>query len=318
MSDDDASDKNAAVGVGDEVNADASFEAHSPPQVTEAQLDADISVDASIPAELDGSGTQSGTQPTESGESGTQPTEWGGSGTRLNESRTSQIEMAGHPSTVGDFDIASPQRVRGRPKQKPKAKKAKKNLQIEMAREDSDMHDLQLSLASVLDVINGEPTYASSAAMLKHFKLFAFDKKPKAPVAHMMSKLAVSKPLTRPDELTRVFPLDLLRKCDLKVTMLQRKHSGLAERDIAIEIVGVGVFVTATLAIMKRWYRALNAVKQLDKALTWLSTIDFSLQPGPAFRVHEDPELPSKLKNLPVMSEKVRLTPIASCYAPIS
>ncbi|KAG3091823.1 hypothetical protein PI124_g16925 [Phytophthora idaei] len=48
-----------------------------------------------------------------------------------------------------NFEISSPVRTRGRPKQKPKVKKAKKSIAIELARDDSNVHQMQLSLNSI-------------------------------------------------------------------------------------------------------------------------------------------------------------------------
>ncbi|KAF4038782.1 hypothetical protein GN244_ATG09118 [Phytophthora infestans] len=179
---------------------------------------------------------QSGTIPDQSvilsGESGTVPAQSGAvaaqSGTPSNlldtlKSRTEIIsrdcEIQLHsvnPTT--DFDIASPVRPRGRPKQKPKAKKDKKSIAIEMTRDDSDMHERRLSLNSIKEALSGEATYESAGQLLNQFKQSVFDRRPKPPIAHSASQLPPGKPITNVCEFTRVFAWDLLRKCDAKVT----------------------------------------------------------------------------------------------------
>ncbi|ETK72230.1 hypothetical protein L915_20638 [Phytophthora nicotianae] len=64
-----------------------------------------------------------------------------------------QLDTEPIDSTAPGFEIASPIRARGRPKQKPKTKKAKKNTAIRMAKADSILHDKQLSLQSITDLV---------------------------------------------------------------------------------------------------------------------------------------------------------------------
>lgn len=205
---------------------------------------------------------------------------------------------------VGDsseFEIESRERPRERPKQKPKAKLAKRNFFISMAKEDSEMLEKKLSIASVAECSQGEPTYLSAADIIAQFNFFVLQKT-KAPIAYEITKL--TKAMTAPADIVRVFTLDLLRKCATKVTALQEKKTGLAERDVAIEIVGVGVYATSTLGIMRKWHRARNAIANVDKALNWIDSIDFTLGTI-TFITSQDPELPDKLKALPILSEHV-------------
>ncbi|EGZ29349.1 hypothetical protein PHYSODRAFT_379509, partial [Phytophthora sojae] len=81
-----------------------------------------------------------------------------------------------------------------------------------------------------------------------------------------------------------------------KVSALQRKVSGLAEDMVALKIPGVGVFSTVTLKIMKRWHRAMKVVKNIEKTLEWIPTIDFTLHLPPHFAIVQNVELEANLK----------------------
>ncbi|RLN88115.1 hypothetical protein BBJ28_00019684 [Nothophytophthora sp. Chile5] len=184
-----------------------------------------------------------------------------------------------------NFDLQSPPKARGRPKQKPKAVKAKRSLVTAMVQEDSDMHEMQLNLQTVADILTESPTYASSAATLKRFKVFVFIKKPRAPIPHEIAKLPATKQMARVNELVRVFPRDLLRKCDAKVTSYQSTHRGVAERDGR----GVGE----------------PNIELLDKALEWIKKVDTTSVNHLRFIVDDDPELPSKLASMELLSLQV-------------
>ncbi|KAF4030496.1 hypothetical protein GN244_ATG17707 [Phytophthora infestans] len=146
-----------------------------------------------VPAQLGAVTAQSGAVPAQSG-------------TPINQMDTlkSRTEITSHDCEIQllsvdpttDFDIASPVRPRGRPKQKPKAKKAKKSIAIEMARDDSDMHERRLSLNSIKEALSGEATYESAGQLLNQFKQFVFDRRPKPPIAHNASQLPPGKPIT--------------------------------------------------------------------------------------------------------------------------
>ncbi|OWZ16830.1 LOW QUALITY PROTEIN: hypothetical protein PHMEG_0009313 [Phytophthora megakarya] len=98
---------------------------------------------------------------------------------------------------------------------------------------------------------------------------------------------------------------DMLRKCEAKVTTLQKKRQGIAERDVAIEIAGVGVFTTFTLNVMKKYHRGIAAVRQVESALGWTLTIEFNLHVDTHFQVFEDPDMGDKLKQLPLLSPEM-------------
>lgn len=79
---------------------------------------------------------------------------------------------------------------------------------------------------------------------LRQFKLFRFLTKPKPPIAHEVAKLPATKLLLRPEEIVRIFPMDLIKKCGAKVSAYQRKHNGVRELDIALEIIGLASLLT--------------------------------------------------------------------------
>ncbi|KAJ8556614.1 hypothetical protein ON010_g9351 [Phytophthora cinnamomi] len=87
----------------------------------------------------------------------------------------------------------------------------------------------------------------------------------------------------RPEEIVRVFPLDLIKKCVAKVSAYQRKHSGVRGLDIALEIIGVG------------------RIGENGERLSWIEQLDLSRLVNQRFKVEKDPELPAKTKNIPIL-----------------
>ncbi|GMF40503.1 unnamed protein product [Phytophthora fragariaefolia] len=88
--------------------------------------------------------------------------------------------------------------------------------------------------------------------------------------------------------------------------------SGLAERDVAIEIIGLGVFSTETLTIMKTWHRAMETIKQIDKIIKWAEAIDFGSQVPEEFRTQRADNLPTKIYDLPLLSPKSEILELAA------
>ncbi|ETN05140.1 hypothetical protein PPTG_14804 [Phytophthora nicotianae INRA-310] len=220
--------------------------------------------------------SQSGESGTQSGESGTQS---GESGTQSGESGTQsgfepQIALATLPQANDVFEVASPPRSRGRPKQAARSKKEARRKNVQTVQDDSNLYAANLSLANVQDAVEGEPTYKESAAILSRFKLFEFSKKPRAPVAHNKLSLPPAKNIT----------------------------PNLAEQDIAVELIGIGTYATETLGVMKKWHRAMKSIQYVEKAISWIETIDFTLPMPQAFRAESDPDMIPKLKAIPLLS----------------
>lgn len=98
-----------------------------------------------------------------------------------------------------------------------------------------------------------------------------------------------------------------------KVTAYQRKHPGVREMEIALEIVGVGVFANSTVALMRKWHNVSKVVKKIKKTLDWIHQIDFTRNGNTCFVVEEDPELPTILEEIPISStEKTEILDLAA------
>ncbi|ETP33417.1 hypothetical protein F442_18071 [Phytophthora nicotianae P10297] len=222
----------------------------------------------------------------------------------LNEAGARSVDLTG---VNAEFALKIPPKPRGRPKQMPKAVKAKRNLTIEMAQEDMTMHECNMNLEKVRELLDNHPTLLSSSETLLQFNVFKFLTKPKPPIVYEISKLPATKPLMREDEIVRVFPLDLIRKCGAKVTAYQRKRRGVRELDVAFEIVGLGVFTNTTIKLMKKWHAATVACKKIGNALTWISKMDFSRHGNSGFYVEADPTLPNKLKKMQILTSQIEV-----------
>ncbi|GMF21153.1 unnamed protein product [Phytophthora fragariaefolia] len=116
-------------------------------------------------------------------------------------------------------------------------------------------------------------------------------------------KLPPTKPVLQDDDLVRALPKEILRKCDAKVSASRK---GLAERDVVVEIAGIGVFSTDTLVVMKRYHRAITPVRQVKSAEKWVATVNFTIAIEASFRVVEDQSLPAKLRDLKLQSNEIR------------
>ncbi|KAF1784501.1 hypothetical protein GQ600_9392 [Phytophthora cactorum] len=89
------------------------------------------------------------------------------------------------------------------------------------------------------------------------------------PIAHRKVKLPSNKVILREDEVSRILPKEMLRKCSKNVTTLQSNHKGLKEVDISLEIPNIGVFSVETLRTMPNYHRAIDAIAAIDKAIVW-------------------------------------------------
>lgn len=97
--------------------------------------------------------------------------------------------MLASAKLTDDFQIVSPPKSKGRPKQKPRAVTAKRNQAIVMVEEDLEMHERQMSLLTVYELLDGDPIYKLTHEKLLQFKEFLFATKPKPPIAHEIAKL---------------------------------------------------------------------------------------------------------------------------------
>ncbi|GMF24034.1 unnamed protein product [Phytophthora fragariaefolia] len=216
------------------------------------------------------------------------------------------------PANESAFEISSPPRSRGRPKQTAKTKKTSRNKAVTMAADDSDMFALNLSLENVQVAVNNQPFYTSSASLLTRFKMFEIATKSRPPIAHKVSSLSASKQVTRNDAIRRIFRVDLIERCLDKVAALQKKETAagrqnLAEQQAVVEIVGVGIYSTNTIRTMKKWHQAMKSIRLVDKAISWVDTITFTLTMPKGFQVEPNPELASKLKSIPLLTSQVNI-----------
>ncbi|KAI9984438.1 hypothetical protein PInf_005786 [Phytophthora infestans] len=213
--------------------------------------------------------------------------------------------MLASAKLTDDFQIVSPPKSKRRPKQKPRAVTAKRNQAIVMVEEDLEMHERQMSLLTVYELLDGDPIYKLTHEKLLQFKELLFATKPKPPIAHEIAKLPPpTKPLMRPEEVMRIFPIQLINKCTSKVTAYQAKKPGTLEMQLALEIVGVGVFANSTVSLMRKWHTAVKFVKKIKRAITWIDRLDFAQHGNSSFYVEEDTSIPKLLKDLPILSNE--------------
>ncbi|KAI9995002.1 hypothetical protein PInf_011887 [Phytophthora infestans] len=199
-----------------------------------------------------------------------------------------------------------------RAQEKPKVAHAKRNIEIAMAREDSLMYNQDLNLQTAATMLNDAMSFESAGSVLTKFKVFVVSKKTKAHVARETIKLPPSKQPMHLDELVRVLPKDILRKCDTYMTALQRTRSGLPEQDIAVEVPGIGVFSTATLSVIKSYHRARATILVVERAVKLLGTIDFTHQLGPDFAIDCDAATHLKIRDLRLLSSEMEVLDLAA------
>ncbi|KUF76310.1 hypothetical protein AM587_10004712 [Phytophthora nicotianae] len=180
-----------------------------------------------------------------------------------------------------------------------------------MTRMDSNLVNLNMSLASVQNILTGSETYAT-AKSLQQFQVFGLKTKLKPPKAHTISSLPGSKLIIDLDQLHRVLPMDCLSICDAKVSALQRKFVGLAEKAVAVEVTGIEVFSTPTLMLMKKWHRVMEAVSRIDKSKEWIQCIDLKNDFPKHFEVEHSDDLFKKLENIPLNRESIHALDLAA------
>ncbi|GMF44606.1 unnamed protein product [Phytophthora fragariaefolia] len=221
------------------------------------------------------------------------------------------------PANESAFEISSPPKARGRPKRTAKSQKTSRNKAGTMAADDSDMFALNMSLENVQVAVNNQPSYTSSETLLTRFKMFEIAKKSRQPIAHKISSLSASKQVTCNGAITRIFRVDLIERCLDKVAALQKKETAagrqnLAEQQAVVEI--IGIYSTNTIRTMKKWHQAMKSIRLVDKAISWVDTITFTLTMSKGFQVEPNPELASKLKSIPLLtSQLVGKTALGDC-----
>ncbi|KAF4147330.1 hypothetical protein GN958_ATG03452 [Phytophthora infestans] len=114
--------------------------------------------------------------------------------------RTGSPVIGGHqrPIDIDDdnveFELQSPPKSKGRPKQNLKAVKGKRKLITTLVQEDMEMTRKKMHLGTLDEILVGDASYVSTADKVMQFKLFTFFTKVKPPIAHEISQLPASKP----------------------------------------------------------------------------------------------------------------------------
>ncbi|ETP34106.1 hypothetical protein F442_17512 [Phytophthora nicotianae P10297] len=212
---------------------------------------------------------------------------------------------------IEHFEIASPVRPRGRPKQQTSAKKAKKNREITHVHHDSNMHHMQIDISVLSTIPREDHTFNSAEKILRKYRLFEIEKKQnKQLIAHRKNKLPPKKVALGEGEISRILSKEVLRKCSKKMTTLQAKHNGLQEIDVVLEVQNIGIFTAETLRTMRNYHRAIDAIVEIDKAIDWVATIDFAIEVDPRFRVEEDETLLDDLKTTRLQSKELEIIDI--------
>lgn len=204
------------------------------------------------------------------------------------------------------YALKSPQRSRGRPKQTPKARKAKNNASLALARDAVTMHQEQLSFVTVQQILSDEVTYRLAAELLRKFSIHPIPKGTKTPKAFEASK-SYRAPLGLSD-IVQVLPKTMLTKCHTQILKLQNKTAGLAENQAAVDIPGIGIYTPLLLNLMSRWHKAVAALDQVDAAEEWHKTFDGESVIGLSdyFQMERCTDLVNQLRNLDLSSYEVR------------
>ncbi|KAI9989628.1 hypothetical protein PInf_019913 [Phytophthora infestans] len=174
-----------------------------------------------------------------------------------------------------------------------------------MAKEDSEMHSKNMTIATLARALEVYPTYTSASSTVIKYKVLMVDKNVTAPIAYKLAKLPANKTIIDADELVRVFPKDLLRKCTKKVTALQTASENLSEPEVVVEIPGLGVFKTSTLATMKRYHISIQTAHLVDRVIRWCQTINFDIPMPPAFKTQEDPDRKAKVERSQLLAPEI-------------
>ncbi|GMF22964.1 unnamed protein product [Phytophthora fragariaefolia] len=159
-------------------------------------------------------------------------------------------------------------------------------------------------LPSVSETLSSEKTYHSAAELLSKFKVFEYCLKSRAPTARKMSNLPPPKSMIQLGSISRILRPEYIKMRSAKVSALQAKSKGLTESDAVLDIIGLGVYATETLNAMKRGHGTMKAIKNLNKGIEWIDTIDFTSPMAASFQCSADTDLLFRMKGLPLMSTK--------------
>ncbi|OWZ15086.1 hypothetical protein PHMEG_00011334 [Phytophthora megakarya] len=108
--------------------------------------------------------------------------------------------------------------------------------------------------------------------------------------------ILTTKPITQNEAITYILRPDYITTCEAKVSALKAKPIVLSDKDIVLEISGYGLYSTAPLRIMKKWHQAMKIIKQVDKAISWIDAVDFSIPMTDSFKIGKKSDLLPSLK----------------------
>ncbi|KAF4142662.1 hypothetical protein GN958_ATG08126 [Phytophthora infestans] len=177
----------------------------------------------------------------------------------------------------------------------------------EVATEGADTIEVGAAKSPSLALLNSSFSTAltyQTATLCEKFEVFRFFRTPKIS-AYILNTMSAAG-ILRPEEVAFILPWTVIRRCEQRVTALQRKTKGLSERDVCLEIGSVGILTTSTLAAMKLWHKATKAVSAVKKTINWIPSIDFSTTTTiPEFHVTREPSLVEKLLSAPLFAAQV-------------
>ncbi|OWY94062.1 Cysteine protease [Phytophthora megakarya] len=157
------------------------------------------------------------------------------------------------------------------------------------------------NLQSIDVMFSNGPCYGAFGTF-KSFGVYKFTKTPKI----RAYKLKISTRITPPEELEHILPYGVIRTCAKRISVLQGKSKNLAEKDVVLEVEGVGILSRSSLTIMKNWHSGMNAFEALECAIQFLDEKDINIVVHSSYLVSTDSRLVKKLKKIPISSKKVK------------
>lgn len=101
--------------------------------------------------------------------------------------------------------------------------------------------------------------------------------------------------------------MDILDRCLQKLLGRQKKEKAagrdnLGEEQVAVEISGVGAYSVKTLRAMTMWHKAMKRITIIDKAVSWVDTIDVTVSLPSAYQLEYNTDIIAKMKAIPLLS----------------
>ncbi|KAF1777713.1 hypothetical protein GQ600_6697 [Phytophthora cactorum] len=161
-----------------------------------------------------------------------------------------QVSTIALTGTNDDFQIESPTKVKGTPEEEFEGSESKAK---------HDYYHGPRGYGNTSKSVKSTYSQSSPKPTINSFRSLSIA----TPDCPRVAKLHRTKPLLRPEEIVRVLPVDLIGRCMAKVKAFQNKRPWTLETQLTLE---VGVFANSTVALMRRWYDAMKAVKKNPKS----------------------------------------------------